>query len=124
MNTARSFGPAAVTGFPNNDHWIVRIFSPMQTLALAYVRYPWTVLGWPVYGLSHRDRDLLASETVRERTSPNHCPNRRPFNSARYTHLNAGQDTTDPEKSPRFGAPAVVVGNGSGDADHIASLQK
>jgi hypothetical protein len=24
MNTARAFGPAAVQGFPNGSHWIVR----------------------------------------------------------------------------------------------------
>ena len=24
MNTARAFGPAAVLGFPNDSHWIVR----------------------------------------------------------------------------------------------------
>jgi hypothetical protein len=24
MNTARAFGPAAVQGFPNDSHWIVR----------------------------------------------------------------------------------------------------
>ena len=24
MNTARAFGPAAVSGFPNDSHWIVR----------------------------------------------------------------------------------------------------
>jgi hypothetical protein len=24
MNTARAFGPAAVSGFPNDNHWIVR----------------------------------------------------------------------------------------------------
>ena len=23
MNTARAFGPAAVSGFPNDNHWIV-----------------------------------------------------------------------------------------------------
>jgi len=36
MNTARAFGPAVVSGFPNDSHWIVsRVFS---TLAISLFR--------------------------------------------------------------------------------------
>ena len=34
MNTARSFGPALVSGFPTADHWVVRHDSYQATAAL------------------------------------------------------------------------------------------
>jgi len=29
MNTARAFGPAVITGFPDNYHWIVSPYHPI-----------------------------------------------------------------------------------------------
>lgn len=39
MNTARAFGPAAVQGFPNGSHWIVRwhLFQPSSPTGVPYV---------------------------------------------------------------------------------------
>ncbi len=38
MNTARAFGPAAVSGFPNDSHWIVRWhFIPLAPFITSYL---------------------------------------------------------------------------------------
>lgn len=66
MNTARAFGPAVVTGFPNNDHWVVSSISrPFHNRAADNCCRRLTVLAWPIPRLPSRSRHLRLVKAVR-----------------------------------------------------------
>lgn len=104
MNTARSFGPAAVTGFPNPQHWVVCHRATFWDLILIIV----LVLGWAILRFSPRRRVLLSIEAVSisiHSSSLDHLTGA--FNSYRYWKLNPDQATVDARKSPAD--PLVAV---------------
>lgn len=96
MNTARAFGPAAVTGFPHGTHWVVRLFPRCQVLALLILS---SVVGWTLPRLLLGCSILLDSETVRALPTYEYdMPDEHL--SYRYWRLNPGQDTIDFRASP------------------------
>lgn len=60
MNTARSFGPAVVTGFPYGTQWVVRTFFSASYGCADFVE----VLGWSRPWISARRWFLFRIETV------------------------------------------------------------
>ena len=46
MNTARAFGPAVVSGFPDGIHWVVSYRGILVSPSYAYIL---SVLGWTRY---------------------------------------------------------------------------
>ncbi len=70
MNTARSFGPAVVTGFPYRSHWVVRSanFCNFDIAAALFV-----VLGWPSPRIISRSSVIRYNQTASHITSSCSC---------------------------------------------------
>jgi aquaporin related protein len=103
QNTARAFGPAAVTGFKDGQHWVVYTLS---ILIFSLFKLKWTcaVLGRSVPRIPSRSVVLFAVETVRFVSSFLFKTDMYTLNvlpsSFKYWQINPDQATDDPDKSP------------------------
>ncbi|TFY72464.1 hypothetical protein EVG20_g565 [Dentipellis fragilis] len=135
LNTARSFGPAAVTGFPHSDHWVywvgpalgallgVSFYSILKQLAfsLCRARLLLTELSRLFSFTALQSRDTTISSYDRANGICNVPPNfvlRVAPCSYPYWKLNPNQEATDPRMSPQDPVDRVVK---SGSGNEIGS---
>jgi len=65
MNTARAFGPAAVSGFPNDSHWIVS--PPLVTHLFLFFFFLSSYL-FPLSALAREIENFLGRKEKKETT--------------------------------------------------------
>jgi len=106
MNSARSFGPAVVTGFPFHHHWVVcHYLTPRWASMINVLTEPrpplllgrMMVLGTGLYAII-----LCTSQNKSEASYALLTSAARPVHyiSLRYMTLGPDQDAHDPKKSP------------------------
>jgi len=109
MHTARSFGPAAVTGFPYSKHWVVSGYFRENCCALSDEDPLYSIgsgRSWALFSA----QDSIHSSNSESQTD--YCAGDRAYYlffplSYRYWKLNPDQATIDTRKSP--GDPIVAA---------------
>jgi aquaporin related protein len=101
MNTARSFGPAVVSGFPFDRHWIYWVGPALGSL-----------LGAALYGLLRFFHHLRLDD--RDDTGPHMIPDTASTTHGDYTQHGNARAPLTAQRDIEAGVPPTTAGNGVG----------